>query len=362
VQTVEHLLSCLGGLGIDNLEIEIDGPEVPGADGSALPFLELIREAGRVSLGVPRRDICLTGPIHLEEGRSSLFAVPADEGLTISYTFEWWSDHGEIDTASAVFAPQHFTLHLNEETYAKEIAPARTFVANVEAEKLRSQGLGLGADYSNTLVVGPQGVIENQLRFPDEFVRHKILDLVGDLALLGADLRCHIVAIKSGHEINRRLVERVQMQVGPQADQTAEEHRDSARVRPQPAGKRPGQAAGAPASASGAMDVRQISAIMPHRFPFLLVDRVLELEDGKRAVGLKNVTMNEPYFQGHFPGLPIMPGVLQIETRSSCARPSFPVTSSSSKPSPSVSRNAAERSGPRARWTGKSSRKLIFVS
>jgi len=319
VQTVEHLLSCLAGLGLDNVEIEIDGPEVPGADGSALPFLELLREAGRVGLGVPRAEIRLAGPIHLAEGRGSLFAVPTDEGLTVSYTFEWWSDHGDIDAACPVFAPQHFTVNLNEESYAREIAPARTFVANVEAEKLRSQGLGLGADYSNTLVVGPHGVIENQMRFPDEFVRHKILDLVGDLALLGADLKAHIVAVKSGHELNRRLVERIQAQVGPPAGQAPEQRPESARIRPLPAGKRPGQAAAAPAAASTAMDVRQISAILPHRFPFLLVDRVVELEDGKRAVGLKNVTLNEPYFQGHFPGLPIMPGVMQIEAMAQVA-------------------------------------------
>lgn len=291
VQTIEHLLSSLAGLGIDNVEIDINGPEVPGADGSALPFLQVLKSAGMAEQGASKKQIHLVRPMHVQEGELSLVAIPAREGLTISYTFEWWSDYGEIVNSVPVFAPQHFTIAISEKSFETEIAPARTFVASVEAEKLRSLGLGRGATYRNTLVVGPQGVIENELRFPNEFVRHKILDLMGDLFLLGGDLNSHVVAIKSGHALNMRMVQAIQKEVKEQEQESSSEW----------------------------IDVRQIQRILPHRFPFLLVDRVLELEDGKRAVGIKNVTINEPYFQGHFPGLPIMPGVLQIEAMAQVA-------------------------------------------
>ncbi|MBI2191515.1 MAG: UDP-3-O-[3-hydroxymyristoyl] N-acetylglucosamine deacetylase [Planctomycetes bacterium] len=291
VQTIEHLLSCLAGMGIDNLDVEINGPEVPGADGSALPFLQLLRTAGKAEQPAAKKQIHLPRLVHVQDGDLSLVAIPAREGLTISYTFEWWSDYGEIQYSVPVFAPQHFTITVNEKAYEAEIAPARTFVASVEADKLRSMGLGRGATYKNTLVVGPQGVIENELRFPNEFARHKILDLMGDLFLLGAELDCHMVAIKSGHNLNMKMVKAIRKEAAER------EH--------PPAGEW--------------IDVRQIQKILPHRFPFLLVDRVLELEDGKRAVGLKNITANEPYFQGHFPGFPVMPGVLQIEAMAQVA-------------------------------------------
>ena len=319
IQTPEHLLSCLSGLGLDNLEIEIDGPEVPGIDGSALPFLELVREAGVVELDAPRKQIHLKSPIQVRDGERSLFAVPG-EGLRVSYTFEWWSDYGEIDYTNPLFAPQHFSVHVDENSYAEQIAPARTFVASVDAEKLSSMGLGRGATYANTLVVSQDGIAENELRFQDEFARHKILDLIGDLFLLDGELNCQLVAIKTGHSLNMRMVEEIRKQLAGESGRPeqgtpgkgAEDVRKALKTVPS------GAAAETP-PASEWMDVRQIQNILPHRFPFLLVDRVLEVEDGKRAVGLKNVSINEPYFQGHFPALPVMPGVLQLEAMAQVA-------------------------------------------
>jgi len=301
VQTIEHLLSSLAGLGIDNLNIEIDGPEIPGGDGSAKPFVDLLQKAGRVHQDVPRKQIHLSEPIFVQDGELSLYAVPSEEGLNISYTFQWWSDHGKIDYSLPAYASEHYSLKLSEETFAIEIAPARTFVAEVEAKKLQAMGLGRGANYSNTLVVGNDGVIENELRFPNEFARHKILDLIGDLFILGGQLNCHIVAIKSGHNLNRLMVERIQNQL----------------VEKRPATKK--LSAAEEKENQIAMDIRAIADVLPHRFPFLLVDRVVEVEEGKRAVGIKNVTINEPFFQGHFPGMPVMPGVLQLEAMAQMA-------------------------------------------
>jgi UDP-3-O-[3-hydroxymyristoyl] N-acetylglucosamine deacetylase/3-hydroxyacyl-[acyl-carrier-protein] dehydratase len=159
---------------------------------------------------------------------------------------------------------------------------------------LRAQGLGKGADYKNTVVVGEKGVIENKLRFQDEFVRHKVLDLIGDLYLLGAPLRGHVIAVKSGHPLNIKLIQRLRIYqerigLGGIVSPSAE------RVTP------------------GELDIHGIQKVLPHRPPFLLIDKIIELDEDKRAVGLKNVTMNEEFFKGHFPNRPVMPGVLIVE-------------------------------------------------
>ena len=284
VHTVEHLLSALCGLGITECVIEIDGLEVPGMDGSAREFVAAIRQAGIQPLaGAGIQPLAVREPVQLVDGGATITALPYAHGLKISYT---------LDYPGQPLAQGRYELELNEELYAKEIAPARTFVLKKDAEALRAAGLGKGADYQNTVVVEGARALETALRFDNEPVRHKILDLLGDLCLLGCPLRAHIVASCSGHKINRALVLRLRELLQGPPDRSAETKEERAAMQ---------------------LDVNAIKAILPHRYPFLLVDRVVELEPGKRVVGLKNVSANESFFQGHFPAEPVMPGVLILE-------------------------------------------------
>ncbi len=285
VHTVEHFLAALWGLGIDNAIVEISGPELPGMDGSAAPVVQLIKAAGVVSQDAPRREITLREPIMVEDQGCAIAAYPSPM-MSVSYTLSY-PNHPVLKTQFVTFTP-------SEQSFEELIAPARTYCLVEEAETLRAKGFGQGANYTNTLVIGREGVINNTLRFTDEFVRHKVLDLLGDLSLVGGSLRAHIVALKSGHRLNMRLVQKLTQAVAAAANGTP-------------------KAAAAPSNgAAQPLDVRQIQQILPHRFPFLLVDRVLELTETK-ATAIKNVTMNEHFFQGHFPNRPVMPGVLMIE-------------------------------------------------
>ncbi|MCB9833330.1 MAG: UDP-3-O-[3-hydroxymyristoyl] N-acetylglucosamine deacetylase [Planctomycetes bacterium] len=280
IQTVEHFMAAASALGIDNLACSIDAPELPAAGGCALPWVEILEQGKPVELKAPRKTLRLDQTVVVEDGDAHIVAFPNKGGLKLSYTLDY--------PRGAPLPSQHVCFEIGADSFRDEIAPARTFCLESEAAQLRAAGFGLGADYQNTLVVGQQGVIDNELRFPDEFARHKVLDLVGDLGLLGADLEAHVVATKSGHATNVRLVKELAARM--------EELENRGLVQRETG-----------------LDIREIMKIIPHRYPFLFLDRVIALEGYQRAVAIKNVSFNEPQFQGHWPGQPIFPGVLQVE-------------------------------------------------
>ncbi len=275
VHTTEHFLAACHGLGVDNLFIEMDAVELPGLDGSAKEFVECLRSAGIVEQEAARRAFDLDAPVSISDGKSSIVALPYKDGLKITYTLD---DHG-----GAIGGAQVVEIELSESAFAERIAPARTFCLAKEVEQLRAMGLGKGANYQNTCVYDGTRVIDNELRFPDEAARHKILDLLGDLALAKIRLNAHIIAVRSGHRENMLLVQEINRRI---------EVAEKPKV---------------------VFDIKKVHELLPHRFPFLLIDKVIELVPGRRVVALKNVTINEPYFVGHFPSNPVMPGVLQLE-------------------------------------------------
>jgi len=284
IQTIEHLMATLGGVGLDNIYIEMDNNEVPGLDGSGLNFLEVFNKAGLKEQEQNRKYFSVKEPVSVEEDSSLIVALPSSE-YKISYTLQY--NHPLLKVG-------FLELAIDSENFRKELAAARTFCLEVEAQELQGQGLGKGANYENTLVVGDSGVIKNTLRFEDEFTRHKILDLMGDLNVLGQPIKAHIVAIKSGHSLNLKLVKKLAQQ---------KEKYSSA-----------GIATDYKFQQQGELDITEIKKILPHREPFLFVDRIVSLEAGKRAVGIKNVSINDYFFKGHFPDKPVMPGVIIVES------------------------------------------------
>lgn len=284
IETVEHCLSACLGLGIDNLLIELNGVEVPGLDGSSLPFVEKLRIGGLREQDALRDPYIVDDVARVAEGDCELIALPpldrASENLEISYDLDYGSG-GPVGR-------QMYRVALTPESFEANIAPARTFVLEEEAARLQEAGLGLHLTYQDLLVFGKDGPIDNRLRFPDECVRHKILDLVGDLALFGRPIVGRVYARKSGHALNHALARMLR-------DRCEARQRESFGVQ------------------APALDIHRVQRILPHRYPFLMIDRIVEIDGTKRVVGIKNVTINEPYFQGHYPGDPIMPGVLVIE-------------------------------------------------
>jgi UDP-3-O-[3-hydroxymyristoyl] N-acetylglucosamine deacetylase / 3-hydroxyacyl-[acyl-carrier-protein] dehydratase len=271
VQTVEHLLAAAAALQLDDLIIELDGPEPPIGDGSFAPYLGAMQQAGIVEQPGDPVVYRVVTPFELKEGDSSYIVSPA-KSLRLTTTIEW---------SHPLIGRQTGSYEINPTDFAQEISHARTFGFLREAEALRARGLALGAALESTLVLSDDGLVGGSLRWPDEFVRHKAGDILGDLALTGGRVQAHVVATKPSHQGNIALARWLTR-----------------------TGRREGGVV---------MDIGRILDVIPHRYPFLLVDRIIEVEGTKRIVGIKNVTINEPFFQGHFPGHPIMPGVLIIE-------------------------------------------------
>lgn len=289
VFTVEHLMSVLCGLGINNLTVEMNERELPGLDGSGIEFLNAFKRVGLKDQIQEAECFSVKEPIAVEKNGASIAVFPADE-FKVSYTLNY--DHPYLRS-------QFFSSAINAEIFEKNIAPSRTFCLEKEANLLKDGGLGKGANYQNTLVVGDNGVIQNKVRFADEFARHKVLDFIGDLYLLGMPIKGHVFAVKSGHYLNQQLLKKI--------------------VKQKEWYERKGVASDFDLKEAREIGIDEIMKILPHRYPFLLVDRVVEIEKGRKAVGIKNVTINDNFFQGHFPTRPIMPGVLMVEAMAQTA-------------------------------------------
>jgi len=277
VLTVEHVMAALAGAEIDNVVVEMTGPEVPIRDGSFQDYVSALDDAGAVEQDQDAVVIELSEVLHIDgDGGSSYVATPSDE-FRISATIDF--EHPAIGRRFGSFV-------IDGPGFRSEIAAARTFGFKADADELHARGLALGASLDNAVVLDDDGVMNEGLRFDDEFLRHKVGDVVGDLALLGGRIHANIVAERPSHAGNVELARAIRTQIRRSGPLVA----DTARI----------------------MD------FLPHRYPMLLVDRIVDFVSGESIVGIKNVTINEPFFQGHFPGHPIMPGVLILEAMAQC--------------------------------------------
>jgi len=273
VLTVEHVMAALGALEIDNATIDLSGPEIPIRDGSFQDYFRALTDAGAVEQEDEARVVSVGEPISTGGDAGQSYVATRGSGLRVSATIDF--EHDAIGRRFGSFAAA-------ARAFAIEVAPARTFGFEADSEALHARGLALGASLENTVVLDESGVMNDGLRFEDEFLRHKVGDIIGDLALIGARINAHVVAERPSHRGNVALAKAI-----------ADQNRRTAR--------------------QSVVDITKIMEYLPHRYPMLLVDRITEYEEGKRIIGIKNVTINEPFFQGHYPGHPVMPGVLIIE-------------------------------------------------
>jgi UDP-3-O-[3-hydroxymyristoyl] N-acetylglucosamine deacetylase / 3-hydroxyacyl-[acyl-carrier-protein] dehydratase len=289
VHTVEHLLSALHGMGVDNAIVEMNGNELPIADGSSRAYVELIKKCGLEEQSAYAKVFEIRDTLHIETKSGSILILVPDEKFRVSCTQV--GPEGRFT--------QYYSTEITPEIYEKEIAHARTFVFFEDVKPLLDKGLIRGGSLETAIVIRGDSLMSKEpLRYPDEFVRHKILDIIGDLFLAGCRLRGHVIAVKPGHAANSELTKAISKRYAQML----------AMVPPQviPRG-------------SAVMNVTDVQAVLPHRFPFLMIDRILAFEGENKIVGMKSVTINEPYFQGHFPGHPVMPGVLQLEAMAQVA-------------------------------------------
>ena len=273
VNTVEHVMAALAAAQVDNAIIDLDGQEVPIRDGSFQDYVHALRDVGIKSQEVKAKVVRVKTKVTTTGGDGQSYSATMNRGLTVVASIDF--EHSAIGRQSGEFS-------IDLESFETELASARTFGFKKDEEELHDRGLALGASLDNTVVLGQDGVMGGELRFPNEFLRHKVGDLIGDLALLGARIEARIVAERPSHAGNIELAKALQTHA-----------RDTNR--------------------EAIVDTAKIMQYLPHRYPMLLVDRITEYEAGKRIVGIKNVTINEPFFQGHYPGHPVMPGVLIIE-------------------------------------------------
>jgi UDP-3-O-[3-hydroxymyristoyl] N-acetylglucosamine deacetylase / 3-hydroxyacyl-[acyl-carrier-protein] dehydratase len=281
VETVEHCLAAVRALEIDNLIIEIDGAELPAPDCSSAEYFKVLKRIGVAEQTTPRRECIIRKPITLTAGDATVYALPdGDDTLNVTYDLDYAGHTG--------IGRQIHSYRLDEETFEANMAPARTFLLEVEAKQLQAKGIGTHISPREILVIDSDGPVKNTYRFPNECVRHKIVDLIGDLMLVGRPTIGRIVAYKSGHTLNQQLARKL-YDLAQQQDRVEKFGTDAV------------------------LDIRRIQKILPHRYPFLLVDKIIEVEGDTRIKGVKNVTFNEQFFQGHYPGTPIMPGVLIVE-------------------------------------------------
>lgn len=309
VATIEHVLAAIKGLNIDNIRIEVDGPEVPVADGSAIVYLELLKKVGVVEQDAEREYLEIEKPLSFSAPADNVDIVimPSDDlkitfmvdyqqkALGTQYTTMQTLDDFEEDFASArTFCFLHEIIMLKEAGLIKGGSLDNALViANPDTPKEEIERLRKMFDYHEEINVGPDGLLNHTpLRYYNEFVRHKVVDLIGDIALLGVPIKGHFLAARSGHKTNVELVKKLRKLHKKQVLQKIYQKKKSEEV---------------------VFDITAIQKILPHRYPFLLIDKIIEFEAGERIVGIKNVTINEPFFNGHFPGHPIMPGVLIVE-------------------------------------------------
>lgn len=289
VHTVEHVLSALVGLGVDNALIEMDANEPPIGDGSASPYVELVKQAGIVAQDARRKEWEIREPIHLETADGSLITIVPDKEFRVSVT----------NIGKDGRFVQYFSSVVNPEIYEREIAPARTFTFYEDIKPLLDKGLIKGGSLENAVVVrGDEIMSKEPMRFENEFARHKALDLIGDLMLSGKKFRGHVIAVRPGHGPNTQAARLIKKEYAAMRAMV-------------PPVKLP--------EAEAVLKIEDILKILPHRYPFLLIDRVTGFSSDLSCTAIKNLTMNEPFFQGHFPDRPVMPGVLQLEAMAQTA-------------------------------------------